>query len=77
MTLIAIMSGGDWADASVDHLVLPTGMDIELKRIEYEEWYRTEYHKGGIAYKSFPQFLEQQGARAPTEEELTIFWERP
>lgn len=42
-TLFAILSGGDWADASVEHLLIPDGTNLDQERANREVWYQEEY----------------------------------
>jgi hypothetical protein len=65
--LVALISGGDWADASVQHLVLPDGMDLEVEKVEYLK--TGGYRKSG---KFFDDWLISRGATAPSEEQLQI-----
>lgn len=85
MRLVAILGGGDWADASVDHMALPDGMDPEAMRAKYEDWYRNSYCAGpsdpnrgllqppSCRYMTFPEFLISRGARYTTEAELEVY----
>lgn len=51
--ILAILSGGDWADASVEHLKVPPGRDPQYDAEMYpgyretgkhlREWLRSEY----------------------------------
>ena len=43
MKITAIMSGGDWSDASVKHVVLPEGILLSEAKKEYDLWYRNEF----------------------------------
>jgi len=80
--MTAIMSGCDWYDADVEHLIIPLEMDIETEYIEYRNWYRGEYCntdennlRPKPEYVTFTQWLKKKGAREPNKEELEIFWE--
>jgi len=74
--LYAICSGGDWNDASVDHLILPDSLDIDEEKKKWRTWYGEEYYrKKGVKYISFVDWLLKAGARAPTEEEVTVWWD--
>ena len=85
--ITAFLGGGDWADASVTHLVLPEGLDLNAERFKYNAWYRDVYRatweryarshastdpSPSLIYVSFTDWLERAGARAPTEDELEI-----
>lgn len=74
------MSGGDWNDASVDHLAVPDDMDLAGMKALYDVWYRDEFapaQKAGtpIDFVTFPQYLQQQGARPTTDTEIEEFWD--
>ena len=78
--ITALHSGGDWADASADYVILPAGTDVETLHAEYTKWYRTEYcpaRKRGeqLSYLSFSEWLLEHGAREATEDELEIFYD--
>jgi len=70
---VAIMGGGDWADASVDHLVIPSDMDIDQA---YNDYY-TDICRPNARWVSFVEWLMQHGARDTTDDEVLEFWERP
>ena len=75
--IYAICSGGDWADASVDHLVIPEGIDMEKEAWKCNK-YRVEifYKDRSKKYYTFVNWLiEKCGARKTTEDELEEFWE--
>ena len=80
--LLAILGGGDWADASVDHLVASDGFDVKAAYDEYKTWYKTEYCSAYIAsspanrpqYFSFEGWLLENAACRPAEDdEITVF----
>ncbi len=82
--IYAILGGGDWADASVHHLVLPEGMDIDSEQKLYVQWYREVYAPAvdlsnktrtaiGVRFIQFEEFLISKGARATTDDELEQF----
>lgn len=74
----AIHSGGDWADASAEYLVLPDGLSIEAEHKAWNEWYRNEYCPRLRAGER-PEFrtlygqLIAKGAREPRQDELEIY----
>ena len=76
--LCAVISGGDWYDASVDHIVLPESCDIEAARLERESWYENEYRpklgtENHIEYLSLSDWLiEKCGGRYATDDDLLI-----
>jgi len=73
--IVAILGGGDWYDASVDHLVVPAGLDIEAEHKKYNAWYR-EFRAGKFSkYINFTKWLEMHaGARPTTEEEVEEYF---
>ncbi len=76
--ITAIHSGGDWADASAEYLILPDGADIETLYANYHKWYKTVYRparKRGEqpSYFSFTEWALDHGAREATEDELEVF----
>jgi len=62
--IIAILGGGDWYDASVEHVEIPDNMDLEKERTAYQEWHRNVYnlHRKPNNYQTFVEFLKSQGA---------------
>ena len=73
MKIWAILGGGDWFDASVDHLILPEGIDIEKEYEKHQDWYNNEYCPPAIKkieYMDFTDWLKRLGAREPTKDEL-------
>ena len=79
--IVAIMGGGDWADASVEHLVMSKDMDISKEHELYETWYSEVYCKGlraegkHVDFMVFSQWLMRKGARETTENDLEEYWE--
>jgi len=78
--ITAIFGGGDWADASVEHIVLPKEMDINRERELYKKWYYGEYCPALLSdeqlkFRTFPKWLIEKGARYTTDEELIEFWD--
>ena len=72
--IYAILGGGDWYDASVDHIILPEGVKIDEAKAQYSEWLRNKFRNPGERYRSFPGWLcEFVGARRPTSDELEEF----
>lgn len=77
MKIWAICGGGDWNDASVEHLVLPDGMDITEERKNHRQAMR-EYHSKKTAESwpgHFVEYLVSKGAVVPLEEQLEEYWE--
>ncbi len=78
--ILALLGGGDWADASVCHLVIPDGMDLDKEKEAWWKWYNEQYipkyqipHE--IEYISFEQQLINNGARLTTEDEVLEYWD--
>jgi hypothetical protein len=78
MKITAIVSGTCY-DCSCDHLVLPEGMNIEEQKRLWRNWYN-EYYCPQLSagqrpkFTSFVDFLIENGAKRPTDEQLTV-WE--
>lgn len=70
--VVAIRSGGDWADASCEHLILPLHLDLADEYRNYSRWYEEEYRSSypkKVAYMTFTEWLKKRGATdAPIEE---------
>lgn len=43
MRRVALRRGGDWADASVDLLDVPDGVDLNAECVAWNRWYEQEY----------------------------------
>lgn len=67
--LIAVLGGGDWTDASVEHLVLPHSMEVERAVVDYKAW-NLRRPLDGVPYLSFAEWLLASGAREATEYEI-------
>ena len=63
--IIAIISGGDWADASCEHLTIPDDYDLAEAKKQYRAWYNKTQ-----AYITFSEWLLSHGAQSATEEEV-------
>ena len=73
----AICGGGDWNDASVEHVILPDGMDIAEERKNHKQAL-SRYHHLMIAEiwpGNFVEYLISKGAVVPPEEQLEEYWE--
>ena len=77
--LVAILGGGDWADASVNHLVVPRNINLALEKEKYEHWYAREYvppYRRG-EHPIFVDFsgwlIKFSGAREAREDEIELF----
>lgn len=73
----AICSGGDWADAGVEHVVLPDGMDLVHEQKERGQamsayWKNREENKFP---GTFVEWLVSRGATIPSEDALEEYWE--
>jgi hypothetical protein len=75
--LVAILSGGDWTDASVDHINIPSDCDLNKSLVEYNKWYRNIYVEiGGIEYLTFTDWLvKNKNAKYATSNEIETFEE--
>lgn len=82
--IVALMSGGDWCDASVEHLIIPEDIDLEEEQKLYNTWYKEEYCPGlsiqnltkkRINFMLFSQWLMKKGARETTDDEVLEYWE--
>ena len=76
--ITAIHSGGDWADASAEYVILPAGTDIETLAAKYKEWYDSEYRPAldqgkRPEYLTLADWLVDHGARWAFEDELEVF----
>lgn len=87
MKITAMMSGGDWCDASVDFIVLNDGIHIEEEKKKRDIWYKEVYspswdpkkegtNKHKLKYLSLIDWLIENGkARKATGDEVEEFWE--
>lgn len=78
LKITAIHSGGDWADACANYVILPDGTTIENESIAWRHWYNTTYVKGltygpSIKYKTLVDFILERGGRIPRDDELEVF----
>jgi len=65
MKQVAILGGGDWDDASVEHLSVPDDLDLKTAKREHEEW------KKANGYTGFVDWLRKfKGAADSTIEEF-------
>lgn len=75
------MSGGDWTDASVEHIVLNADIDLREKKAIWDKWYKDEYcpvydTDKRIEFYTFTEWLLHSGiARKTTKFEVEEFWE--
>jgi len=78
--IVAIMGGGDWYDASVDHLIVPREIDLEAEKRKWDEWYQYVYcspenQDRKVRYICFVEWLENIGAKQATDEYIEEFWD--
>ena len=76
MKLIAIQSGGDWTDASVDHLLIPSDLNLSEAKKQYRAWYQDVYVPNIAAggFLTFAEYLKQHcGAHDPDTGDIEIF----
>lgn len=77
--MIAIKGGGEWNDASVDHIVGPLDLNLENANKEYRKWYEEIYLPTRTAKTQYLDFaswlIKNKKCRYVTENELEIFWE--
>lgn len=83
--LVAIEGGEDWSDASVDYLVVPDEVNLDVARAAQRHWYELVYlpafraHANNrspfiVAYLGLPQFLiEYYGARNAEDSDIEVF----
>lgn len=75
--LLAVLDGGDWADASVTHVVVPQDVNVEEEQKKHREWYENEYRGNSktMKYLSFDEWLiERCGGRAAEETDVEEVW---
>lgn len=76
MKTVALLSGGDWADADVDLLDIPEDMDIEAVKKEWREWYNTTYvpalKSQGVKFKTVVDLMIEKGAKRSDIEEFEV-----
>lgn len=72
MKIWAICGGGDWNDASVEHVILPGGMDLETERKNHRQAISVYHHEK--TRESWPghfvEYLISKGAIVPSEDQL-------
>ncbi len=76
--IVALLSGGDWFDASVEHLIVPREMNLEAERNARRKWYEEIYcpalqTSNKVEYIDLSRWLIERGARQATETEVEIF----
>jgi hypothetical protein len=79
--IIAIESGGDWTDASCEHIVLLKEVNLDKEKRKHEIWYEKIYlpalkRDANPKYFSFTEWLIEGGlARKTEDDELEIYFE--
>ncbi len=64
MRTVAILGGGDWYDASVDHIQVPNDMNMNKMNQEYTKKYGyLARQESGIEYMSFIDWLLERGCK--------------
>jgi hypothetical protein len=66
--LVAILGGGDWADASVEHLVVPDNMNVEAERTLYIHAPKAPYCR----WETFAEWLKKRGGREANECDIEV-----
>ena len=61
MKLLAILGGGDWVDASVEHIVAEDDIDLSILKDTYKTWYHDIYIPGKVPFMSFAEWLIFKG----------------
>jgi hypothetical protein len=76
--MCAVLSGGDWTDASVQHVLVTGDVNIDREKEKWRSWYTGEYCKA-LSRGEKPRYLtltdwlvERCGGRYATDSELTI-----
>lgn len=69
MRTVAIMVGGDWADAGVYHVQVPDDTDMQSLNDEYTVWRR----ESGEPYKNFEKWMLSTGKAK--ESDIEQYWE--
>jgi hypothetical protein len=71
--IVQILSGGDWCDANSTNLVVPEGMDVNKELKNYQAWALNVRERRD--FRTFPEWLQERGARPTTDEEVLEIWE--
>ena len=81
--VVAILSGGDWYDASVDHVVVPPGLNLDAAKSKWNAWHHDVYYPEMETarslgsklpeYFTFPKYLiEFCGARDAGDDDVLV-----
>jgi len=61
MRQIAVLSGGDWVDASVEHIKVNDEVDLDAEKKLYDKWYQEvyvpAYNKSPVEFMTFVEWL--------------------
>lgn len=84
--LVAVESGEDWADASVDYLSMPTEVDLVQAHAAWRRWYEDIYCPANTTwlrsgrpvggkpdYVGFPQWLVQHCGATRNPDGIEVF----
>lgn len=63
---VAILSGCDWYDASVDFVNVPAALDLEAAKADWNTYLREVYEPARKAYLAAPQSQKPKYPRCPT-----------
>ena len=64
MRVVAMCSGGDWCDASVEHIQVPHDMNLDEMKTEYLKKYGyLARQESGIQHISFTVWLMHHGCK--------------
>ena len=75
--LVALYSGGDWNDASVDHVVVKKGLNLTQEYEQYRTWLNRDYKPGSVPFVTFKEWLiDRHKAREAGKKEIEDFWEQ-
>ena len=74
------MAGGDWADAGVDHLIVPKRIDVKAEQKKYKIWLKDvwEHMKRKKKHKEhmfFRDWLLRLGAKVATDDQVLEIWD--
>lgn len=68
--VIAVLSGGDWADADVEHIVTLKDFDTETVWLDYRIWFRED---NSMEYNTFAEWSVKEGyAREATDDDVIV-----
>lgn len=81
--MVAVMGGGDWADASVDHLVALRPFSHRETTALWRKWYEGEYCPAlhdktlpNVEFVNYPEWLVAEGyARLTSGDDIKELWD--